>query len=390
MLSRRPYTDSPYTKLGEGAFSNVYLVTQSSGKNAALKKPKIPDEASAIDKHYRIFSQEISIQANLNHPNIVSIIVCELTPKLDDAWILFEYADSEDLCDFLSKQPPKPLPLEEKISIIRQITDALVYLKQKHIVHADIKLDNIMLHHAGAVGSYYCAKLGDFGFAKRLEPNTSKLSGQSICGSLFYLAPESLVIGEYSYASDLFSFALIMYALFTGKFPYYTYEADRFQHILKAIYFQNNLTIFSLKSYLVNNKFTDDEINFLIENNLRVPFPKNIPHILGELIQICWQGNPLQRISIESVRQKLTCFEPISDSDINITSGQLITIEEEKKPSSIQKITEEFEKLSIAKNHSSFFKQNQSEENMKRAPHQENTKHCFSDRFDLADSCLIN
>ena len=126
----------------------------------------------------------------------------------------------------LKKLPPPCVPETILSKITKQILLGLSYLhKEKHQIHRDIKLANILINSDGIV------KLTDFGIAKNLD-NSSNLS-LTYVGTRNFMSPERIVGKEYSYSSDIWSLGLVIYELATGIFPYN--ENDYLMQIKKIV-----------------------------------------------------------------------------------------------------------------------------------------------------------
>ncbi len=158
------------------------------------------------------FESEASALAELNHPNIVSVI--DRGREKDIYFIVMEYIEGEDLRRRLARQGL--LAQEEAIEIIRQILSALQYAHGRGIVHRDVKPGNVMIAKTGGV------KVTDFGLAQLTSEkaiNAFTMTGQTM-GTLKYMAPEQLVDSKRADArSDLYSTGVVLYELLTGHMP---------------------------------------------------------------------------------------------------------------------------------------------------------------------------
>ena len=115
-----------------------------------------------------------------------------------------------DLQDF------DPIPRETRVSIFKQISSALYYLKSKGIIHRDIKPDNILLTPSGHI------KLIDFGLS--LSTNLAKADYRRV-GTPGFIAPEVLnskkdTLQGYGFESDVYSLGIVLYCAIVGEHPF--------------------------------------------------------------------------------------------------------------------------------------------------------------------------
>lgn len=104
-----------------------------------------------------LFLQELKLSKELNHSNVLRCLDSYTTAR--NYYIVFEYCDGGDLEKLIKKgyfADREDFPRAE--AILKDIFSALLYLEGRHIVHRDLKISNILLHHGQA-------KIGDFGFA---------------------------------------------------------------------------------------------------------------------------------------------------------------------------------------------------------------------------------
>ena len=150
----------PFTvgeKLGAGAFGEVFKTEENGGKKRifAVKYIKCTNNDELEDA-----MNEIKALVALEHINIVKIYDFGLRQHWQmevEYSLLLEYCSGGSLNDYLGKQNSR----SQKLSWVRSITSAIVYLHKKKIVHQDLKPDNILLTESGVV------KVADFGLARR-------------------------------------------------------------------------------------------------------------------------------------------------------------------------------------------------------------------------------
>lgn len=195
-------------EIGVGGMGIVYLSHQLSlDRPAALKL--LSGNYAGNTGFVEGFIKEARSAAKLNHPNIVQAYAV----GEDDGIFYFamEYIDGETMKEVLARE--NIIAPDRAIAIIEQITGALDYAwKEEHLIHRDIKPDNIMLTSSGR------AKLADLGLAKMAEDAES--DGETIMGTPQYISPEHLTGEPMDIRSDIYSLGATFYQFVTGEFPY--------------------------------------------------------------------------------------------------------------------------------------------------------------------------
>jgi len=202
-------------KLGEGGMGVVYRALDSKlNREVALKV--LPDKFAADPERLARFEREAKLLAQLNHPNIAQIFGLEVSG--DTRALVMELVDGPTLAERLESGA---LPLDEFLSIARQIVEALADAHDQGIVHRDLKPQNIKLARSGRV------KVLDFGLATRdgeaasAARDATTLAGTTLAGVVLgtvgYMAPEQ-VRGEATDArADIFSFGCVLHEMATGQ-----------------------------------------------------------------------------------------------------------------------------------------------------------------------------
>lgn len=195
-------------KLGAGGMAIVYKAKDTLlNRSVAIK---VLREQFASDEGFiRRFRREAQSAASLSHQNIVSIY--DVGKDGNEDYIVMEYVKGQTLKDIIRNQAP--IPPEKAIHIVHQIGEALAHAHANHIVHRDIKPQNIMITVDGR------AKVTDFGIARAASAATLTHTGD-IVGSVHYLSPEQAKGAQTTQQSDIYSLGIILYEMITGKVPY--------------------------------------------------------------------------------------------------------------------------------------------------------------------------
>ena len=193
-------------KVGSGGMADVYRAKcHRLNRFVAIKilKPEFSADKSLVTK----FRAEAQSAAGLSHPNIVSVY--DVGDDGDLHYIVMELVEGITLKKFIEKKGK--LEIKEAIGIAIQISQGLEAAHDNHIVHRDIKPQNIIISREGKV------KVADFGIAKAATTNTVT---QNAVGSVHYLSPEQARGGYSDEKSDIYSLGVTMYEMLCGKVPF--------------------------------------------------------------------------------------------------------------------------------------------------------------------------
>lgn len=192
-------------QIGAGGMGIVYKAEDLTlTRTVALKF--LPLGLEAQEPERARFLQEARAAAVLNHPNICTIH--EIAEIDGQQFIVMEFIDGKTL-----RQVAPVQQLQTALGYTVQIGEALHEAHSQGIVHRDIKADNIMLNARNQI------KVMDFGLAK-LKGSLKLTRTSSTLGTLAYMAPEQLQGGEVDARSDIFSFGVVLYEMFTGQAPF--------------------------------------------------------------------------------------------------------------------------------------------------------------------------
>lgn len=221
--------------LGAGGMGEVYLAMDERLRRKVALKLLFTDVTRNED-WVRRFQQEAYAASALNHPNIITIY--EVGQFKDSHFISTEFIDGQTLRERLREQS---LTIPETLDIAIQVATALVAAHSAGIIHRDIKPENVMLRSDGY------AKVLDFGLAKFTEtaahasmptdPNAEtehvfQTSPGVVMGTVAYMSPEQARGTRVDERSDIFSFGVLLYEMFSGRLPF---EGQTQTDIISAI-----------------------------------------------------------------------------------------------------------------------------------------------------------
>ena len=196
--------------IGEGGMAEVYKAKcHLLNRYVAVKilKPEYAKDETFVKR----FRREAQSAAALTHANIVSVY--DVGAEGDINYIVMELLESKTLKDYIEEHGAMPSDLVLKISA--QIASALETAHKAHIIHRDIKPQNIVLN------KNMVAKVTDFGIAKITNvPSATITSFGSTMGSVHYFSPEHAKGGYTDEKSDIYSLGVVMYEMATGKLPF--------------------------------------------------------------------------------------------------------------------------------------------------------------------------
>jgi predicted ATPase/serine/threonine protein kinase len=210
--------------IGRGGMGEVYLAHDTRlGRKVAVKVLQAP--LTSNPDAVRRFEQEARAASSLNHPNIVTIY--EIGDLHDRRFIAMEFVEGRSLAAMTGR----PMDAASLAQLGAQLARALSVAHAAGIVHRDIKPENVIVREDGYV------KVLDFGLARLAQLPTVGDAGaitnpNLLLGTPRYMSPEQARGQTAGAASDVFSLAVVLYELATGRHPF---EADSTLAMLHAI-----------------------------------------------------------------------------------------------------------------------------------------------------------
>ncbi|KAL6950997.1 hypothetical protein ACO0QE_000283 [Hanseniaspora vineae] len=220
-------------KAGQGASGSVYLAKRVNmppfdksvvrrSKFYEATPPMLSDKVAIkqmiLSKQPRkeLIVNEILIMKDSKHKNIVNFLEAYLKNE-DTLWVVMEYMQGGSLTDIIENSPhagtSTPALAEPQIAyIVRETCQGLRFLHERHIIHRDIKSDNVLLDTTGRV------KITDFGFCARLTDQRRKRA--TMVGTPYWMAPEVVKQRDYDEKVDVWSLGIMTIEMLEGDPPY--------------------------------------------------------------------------------------------------------------------------------------------------------------------------
>uniref|UniRef100_A0A8C5KXW2 Tyrosine-protein kinase n=1 Tax=Jaculus jaculus TaxID=51337 RepID=A0A8C5KXW2_JACJA len=239
-------------QIGEGEFGAV-LQGEYLGQKVAVKNIKCDVTAQA-------FLDETAVMTKLQHRNLVRLLGVILHQGL---YLVMEHVSKGNLVNFLRTRGRALVSPAQLLQFSLHVAEGMEYLESKRLVHRDLAARNIL------VSEDLVAKVSDFGLAKaeRKGLDSSRLPVK-------WTAPEALKNGKFSSKSDVWSFGVLLWEVFSyGRAPY--------------------------------PKMSLKEVSEAVEKGYRMEPPEGCPGPVHTLMGSCWEAEPARRPPFRKVVEKL-------------------------------------------------------------------------------------
>lgn len=200
--------------LGKGGMGEVYLLRHQLLDSHFALKILFPEIAQRNQKFVDRFIREAKLAAKIHHPNLVAVYDAGQHAETGIYYIIMEYVSGGNVRELLKRE--EKLTEKRALEITAQIAEALVAAHSHHMVHRDIKPDNIMFSAEGV------AKLADLGIAKSTGDKDTQLTVDvSVFGTPAYMSPEQALDSRMvDSRSDIYSLGIVLYEMLTGNKPF--------------------------------------------------------------------------------------------------------------------------------------------------------------------------
>jgi eukaryotic-like serine/threonine-protein kinase len=194
--------------VGHGGMSSVYKARDALlERHVALKI--LHEQYSADEDFVERFKREARSVAQLQHPNIVTVI--DRGEEEGRQFIVFEYIDGENLKEHVVRQGR--LDVREALEIAVEVARGLAFAHEQGLIHRDVKPQNVLLNGDGR------AKVTDFGIARTLDVDGMTQTG-TVLGTSNYIAPEQASGQRVDAHSDVYALGAVLYELLAGEVPF--------------------------------------------------------------------------------------------------------------------------------------------------------------------------
>jgi eukaryotic-like serine/threonine-protein kinase len=194
--------------VGQGGMSSVYKARDSLlERNVALKV--LHEQYNADDDFVERFKREARSVAQLQHPNIVTVI--DRGEAEGRQYIVFEYIDGENLKELVVRKGR--LDVREALEIALEVARGLAFAHGQGLVHRDVKPQNVLLNGDGR------AKVTDFGIARSVDVDGMTQTG-TVLGTSNYIAPEQASGNRVDAQTDVYALGVVLYELLAGEVPF--------------------------------------------------------------------------------------------------------------------------------------------------------------------------
>ncbi|XP_015511028.1 tyrosine-protein kinase transmembrane receptor Ror [Neodiprion pinetum] len=262
--------------IGEGCFGKVYKGQLRRGDATETVAVKVLKDSASCEAE-EDFMREVDIMSSFRHRNILFLIGVVLRDATNSPWMVFEYMPHGDLAEVLRANSRQlrcstpglpPLTRDSLLWISTQIAAGMTYLSSQRFVHRDLACRNCL------VGSDLIVKIADFGMSRDVYTCDYYKIGGSRLLPVRWMAPESVIFGRFTLESDVWSFGVVIWEVYSfGKQPYYGHN--------------------------------NDEVMKLILQGIMLLPPEDCPPFICDVMRGCWKTEPKDRLKFTDILEKL-------------------------------------------------------------------------------------
>ena len=247
-----------------GEYTEVWEGTWNKNTPVAVTTLKSQGILSTYD-----FLQSANLMKNLQHSNLIQFYA--LCLKEDPVLIITEFMKRGSMLEYLRGEG-RSLKLSQLIDMAAQVTEGMAYLERRKIIHRDLTARNIQ------VGEGILCKVANFELARVLDTDKAVYVGRKEEKvAIKWMAIEAASQNRFNIKSDVWSFGIVLYEIITyGRFPY--------------------------------PGMTNAQAQQQIQQGYRMPRPMGCPDKLYDIMLNCWQEEPANRLTFETLQQKLDDF----------------------------------------------------------------------------------
>lgn len=218
------------------------------------------------------FLTEASVMTSLRHKNLVQLL--GITIDSPTICLVTEYMEKGSIAEYLRSRGRSRVSKYDQIKFATDTCAGMAYLELKKVVHRDLAARNVLISEDNT------AKVCDFGLAS--YDKLVQLSGPV---PVKWTAPESLKFGKFSSKSDMWSFGILLYEIYSfGRMPY--------------------------------PKLLADDVVKRVENGYRMEAPDGCPSEIYDIMKQAWSADPNKRPTFALVLSKLEQLKKSTDASI--------------------------------------------------------------------------
>uniref|UniRef100_A0A803SMP8 Inactive tyrosine-protein kinase 7 n=1 Tax=Anolis carolinensis TaxID=28377 RepID=A0A803SMP8_ANOCA len=262
------------TPLGKGEFGEVFLAKAKGIEDNETEMLVLVKSLQTRDEQLQLdFRREFEMFGKLNHSNVVRLL--GLCREAEPHYMILEYVDLGDLKQFLrisrskdEKLKPQPISTKQKVSFCCQVALGMEHLSNNRFIHKDLAARNCL------VSAQRQVKVSSLSLSKDVY-NSEYYHYHQTWIPLRWMPPEAALEDEFSTKSDVWSFGVVMWEIFTlGEMPY--------------------------------SKLADEEVLAGLQSGkMKLPHPEGCPSKLYKLMQRCWSASPKDRPSFSEIANML-------------------------------------------------------------------------------------